>query len=408
MNHLILKLLRRHLSVGQMLGFFLANLLGMSIILGGVQFYQDVQPVFTSGDSFMKPEYLVVAKRVSSLRTLSGKAPSFKEREIAEVEEQPFVKSVGCFVPAQFDVNASLGSAELGFRFSTEMFFEAIPNDYVDVDISQWEYQPGDEVIPIVLPRNYLNLYNFGFAGSRGLPALSEGVVGMVNMNFHLRGSAQSCQMRGRVVDFSDRLNTILVPKSFMDYANAMLSPNQKPVISRLIIEVGNPADERIAQFLQENGYVTESGGGDAGRMTYFLRLIVGIVMGIGLVICALSFYVLLLSIYLLLQKHTEKMDHLLLIGYSPSSVAAPFHGLSLFLNLFVLILSWGVVHVLRLYYLPLLTDVYPMLEVSSMHLVILIGGGLFALVGVLNYWAIRRKVVSIWFMHNSADRPKK
>ena len=54
MNRLVWKLLRQHISVGQLAGFFLANLFGMMIVLLSVQFYRDVLPVFTEGDSFMK------------------------------------------------------------------------------------------------------------------------------------------------------------------------------------------------------------------------------------------------------------------------------------------------------------------------------------------------------------------
>lgn len=51
---MIWKLLRQHISVAQLVGFLLANLCGMVIVLLSVQFYKDVLPVFTQGDSFMK------------------------------------------------------------------------------------------------------------------------------------------------------------------------------------------------------------------------------------------------------------------------------------------------------------------------------------------------------------------
>ena len=51
---MVWKLLRQHLSVSQLTGFFLANLCGMVIVLLSVQFYKDVLPVFTQGDSFLK------------------------------------------------------------------------------------------------------------------------------------------------------------------------------------------------------------------------------------------------------------------------------------------------------------------------------------------------------------------
>ena len=57
-------------------------------------------------------------------------------------------------------------------------------------------------------------------------------------------------------------------------------------------------------------------------RQTWFLKVIIGIVLSVGLLISVLSFYILMLSIYLLLQKNTSKLENLLLIGYSPAKVA--------------------------------------------------------------------------------------
>lgn len=48
------KLLRQHISVAQLAGFFIANLCGMVIVMLGIQFYNDVSPVFTQEDSFIK------------------------------------------------------------------------------------------------------------------------------------------------------------------------------------------------------------------------------------------------------------------------------------------------------------------------------------------------------------------
>ena len=56
---LVWTLLRQHISIGQLLGFFFANLLGMLIVLLSLQFYCDVQPAFSQEDGFMKGDYLV-------------------------------------------------------------------------------------------------------------------------------------------------------------------------------------------------------------------------------------------------------------------------------------------------------------------------------------------------------------
>lgn len=74
---LVWKLLRQHISFPQLAGFFFANLCGMVIVLLSAQFYKDVLPVFTEGDSFMKKDYVIVSKKVSNIGLLCRKKQDF-------------------------------------------------------------------------------------------------------------------------------------------------------------------------------------------------------------------------------------------------------------------------------------------------------------------------------------------
>ena len=82
MNKLVWKLLRQHISIGQLSGFFLANIFGMLIVLLSVQFYKDVLPVFTQGDSFMKKDYIIATKKISTLGSITGQSNTFSKDEI--------------------------------------------------------------------------------------------------------------------------------------------------------------------------------------------------------------------------------------------------------------------------------------------------------------------------------------
>ena len=401
MNRLVWKLLRQHISVGQLAGFFLANLFGMMIVLLSVQFYRDVLPVFTEGDSFMKKDYIIATKKISTLGSFAGKSNTFSKDEIKDLKAQPFTKGVGAFTPSLFKVSAGLGMQEAGIRLSTEMFFESVPDEYVDVSLDKWHFDEDTRIIPIIVPRNYLNLYNFGFAQSRSLPKLSEGLMSLVQMDIMMRGNGRVEQYKGNIVGFSNRLNTILVPQSFMNWANKNFAPDAEAQPARLIIEVSNPADSSIASYFQKKGYETEDGKLDAGKTTYFLRLIVGIVLGVGLFISILSFYILMLSIFLLLQKNTTKLESLLLIGYSPNRVALPYQILTVGLNIIVLILSVGLVCWLRSYYIESIRLLFPQLETGSLWVAVSMGILLFLIVSVINILAVKRKVLTIW-MHKS------
>ena len=395
---LVWKLMRRHISMGQLAGFFFANLCGMVIVLLGIQFYQDVAPVFTEGDSFMKKDYLIVSKKVSTLGSFVGKSSTFSNSDIEEILDQPFTKEVGAFTPSQFKVSAGVGMEQIGLNMSTAMFFESVPDKYVDVNLDEWHFEPGQEVVPIIIPRNYLNLYNFGFAQSRNLPQLSEGVMNLINLEVRISGGGRQNSYKGKIAGFSNRLNTILVPESFMVWANANYSDgksDKEP--SRLIVEVGNPTDDRIARFFKEHGYETEDDKLDAGKTTWFLKVVVGIVLAVGLIISILSFYILMLSIYLLLQKNSTKLENLLLIGYGPNRVALPYQILTIVLNACVLVLAIGVVLYVRTLYMNVVVQMFPSLGEGNVWLMMLIGILLFLGVSFFNVIAVKKKVASIW-----------
>ena len=130
---------------------------------------------------------------------------------------------------------------------------------------------------------------------------------------------------------------------------------------------------------------------------TYFLRLITGIVMGIGLFISILSFYILMLSIFLLLQKNTVKLENLLLIGYTPKQIAFPYNILTVSLNLLVLTLSVGGVTWLRSYYTEIISTLFPQIETGTLLPCWIVGCALFLAVSLLNIILIHRKIASIW-----------
>ena len=395
---LVWKLMRRHISMSQLAGFFFANLCGMVIVLLGIQFYQDVAPVFTEGDSFMKKDYLIVSKKVSTLGSFVGKSSTFSNSDIEEILDQPFTKEVGAFTPSQFKVSAGVGMEQIGLNMSTAMFFESVPDKYVDVNLDEWHFEPGQEVVPIIIPRNYLNLYNFGFAQSRSLPQLSEGVMNLINLEVRISGGGRQNSYKGKIAGFSNRLNTILVPESFMVWANANYSDGKSgKEPSRLIVEVGNPTDDRIARFFKEHGYETEDDKLDAGKTTWFLKLVVGIVLAVGLIISILSFYILMLSIYLLLQKNSTKLENLLLIGYGPNRVALPYQILTIGLNACVLVLAIGVVLYVRTLYMDVVVQMFPSLGEGNVWLMMLIGILLFLGVSFFNVIAVKKKVASIW-----------
>ena len=163
------------------------------------------------------------------------------------------------------------------------------------------------------------------------------------------------------------------------------------------MITTADLSGESITQFLEDNGYEAEDDRLNTEKTTFFLRLMITVVMAIGLVISLLSFYILMLSIYLLVQKNADKLQNLLLIGYRPSQVARPYQLLTIGLNVVVLLLALVVVALVRSHYMRIVEVLFATTSRSSLLPAILLGLLLLVVVTLLNMAVIRRKIVRIW-----------
>ena len=114
---------------------------------------------------------------------------------------------------------------------------------------------------------------------------------------------------------------------------------------------------------------------------------------GVGLVFSAMSFYILMLSIFLLLQKNSGKMENLLLLGICPSRVARPYQLLTLGLNLGVLCVALLAVWLVRLCYLPSLAALQEDYRPAGLGLTFCAALRLRCCFSLFNGAAIRRKI---------------
>lgn len=388
---LIWKLLRKHISLFELMIFFVVNLIGMTVIIGGVQLYSDVRPVVSGEARLIGSDYLVVTRPVERMGS-GGKR--FSAEDIEEFRAQEFITDVGAFSSSQYEVYGSILFG--GRKLSTMLFFESVPDNFIDIRTPDWGYSEGDVMIPIILPRNYLNLYNFGFSSTQQLPQITEDVIRRVELGISLRGNGLIDSYTGRVVGFSDRINTILVPEQFMSWANLRYGDGANEGAARLIIEVDNPADPELNSYIEAKGYEIENKPAESSKAMYVLKVCVVIIVCIGVVFSLLSLIILTLSIYLLLQKNISKLENLVLIGYTPARVALPYNLLTLALNLSIWVISSVVVVVAQRLYIGYLSQMAGC-ELSASPIVAICVGALFTvLVIVFNFFIINRKIREI------------
>lgn len=340
-HNILSRLLRRNLSRGQLALYLLAAFLGLSIVMCAWQIYRNVASQHFQG------QYLTLSHRTSALKGLLAANQGFSVKEIKALQRQPWVRKVGVFEASQFDVALTARVGDRGF--STALFFEAVPDEFLDIIPQEWHFDPEHPQVPIVLPREYLALYNYGFAPARGLPQVTPAVIQQLPLRVLLSGpDAHQMWLPAHVAGFSSRLNTIAVPGDFLRWANNKFAgADASSSASRLIVEVSRPGDPAIDAYLRNHNL--ELSGGDAhNQFASTLRWTIGIMIGVGGVILSLALVILTLSIFLLIQKTRSKLRDLRALGYSVWQLASRYFGVIALLNLICYLASAALLLILQ------------------------------------------------------------
>ncbi len=298
----------------QIYGAALGAFLGLFLVLTAFQFYHDLQTLLGGSDA---DQYVIINKKVSLYNTL-GASPSFSEEEIDTLGQQSFIQEVGIFNSNQYKVAAS--SPSLGFY--TELFFESVPDEFIDINTGRFQWEEGQGEIPIIMSRQYLALYNFGFAPSQGLPQFTPNTIGRLSVDIIVRGRGGRRTFQGRIVGFSDRINSIIVPASFLEWSNQRFGSTAKSEPSRVILKTDNPYAPELQSFLSGNNYEISSGNMIGGQLPNLLRGIITAIAVIGLIIVLLSILVLVLNFQLIISQSKEDIRLLLQLGYKNKQVS--------------------------------------------------------------------------------------
>lgn len=319
------KIFTRMIKPWQIILLVLGSFLGLLIFWVAVQFYYDVSGALNKNKEIFGGQFLVLNKSVSVLHTLGVPSSGFSQEDVTALKEVDGVKSVGGFTANSFSamVGANLGHQGVGFK--TQLFFEAVPNEFIDLKPSGWHWTEEDEEVPIVLPADYLALYNFGFAPGQDLPQISEDLARLTVFDMDISGNGQSKKLKGRIAGFSDRLNTILVPQSFIDYGNKVFGSGEQKNPSRIIIKTDDVT--ALESLMNKKGYETNREKMESGKQQKIAKNVMLVAMALGLLIVLLSLGTFLQFSDLLIARSDYEIKSLNYLGYTHGKIAQLLFG---------------------------------------------------------------------------------
>lgn len=266
--------------------------------------------------------FLTISKRVSKERSGRPERTVFSSSEIEELKKVAGVEDVGVLLSNDFPLAASLGTNS-GMDFYTLMFLEAAPDNFLDKKPDNWQWQPGNIQVPLILSSEFLNLYNYGFALSQGLPQLSEETISQLPFQLIVGTPPRVQTYTGRIVGFSDRITSILVPESFIKYANEQYGTGGSKPPSRLVVKVKDPSATAFNDYLKTHDYATNAEQLRLNKLRSVVNVVAAATGVLAILLMGVSVLVFLLFIELTVARARDSIRLLLELGYSPKKLTA-------------------------------------------------------------------------------------
>ena len=302
---------------------FIMAFVGLSValllILSAIQIqanYNDLLQGKTNQDS--TANFLVINKVVNN-NTLN--ATTLSDETLKDLQQQPFIESVGNISPGRF--KASIESLIPAFPFYTDIAFESVGDDFIDVNSKDWQWNEDADFIPMIIPNMFLDIYNFQFSVSQGYPQITPDALKMLSFKVNLYNSYGVAQSyRGRIVGFSDRISSVLVPQSFMNWANQKLGNQQSSKPSRVVIRTKDPGNPALVNYLQQKGLTTDADKTRFSKYRKIVEVVVNVSWVTGAIMLLFALLVFTLFIQLTIASCKDEIQLLITLGASPKQLS--------------------------------------------------------------------------------------
>ncbi len=265
-----------------------------------------------------KTQYLVITKRINEAMMADINKSSFTINEIENIKKSNYFDSVQGVKTSLFKVNLTVPMNTL--PLSTDMFFESVPDAYLDVKPKDWDWQPGDISIKAIAPRFFVDMYNYGFAVGQQLPQLSDTTIHKIPFDFNITNKDETAKVKfdGGIGALSNRFFGILVPESFMDWANKNYGfmPFKNP--TSVVVKAKDPVNEKLHQFLKENGWKSDYGLSKYSNYAFYIKVTEKASTILGLLFLGFALLVLIMHIQLTITNAKEEIYLLKTLGTSP------------------------------------------------------------------------------------------
>lgn len=290
--------------------------IGVLLLLCSIQMFINIQQLLKEG-SIRKNgfDFISITKSITNETMGQPEKNLFSQAELDELKAQSFIDGVSPLLPNDFRVKLSAGSV---LAFNTDMFLETLDNDFIDTLPPSFTWLEGQPNIPIILSSDFFEIYNV-FAPGQGLPQVSRETAMGIPVQITCEGNGLSETFTGKIVAFSDRVNSVLVPKNFLLWSNKAFGKGSNVEASRVFIKTKDANNTDLLKFVDGKNYKLNKDKTLLGRNKMVIQ---GIFSGLGifgLLVVMLALMLFSFYLQLVIARSKDSLQLLLTLGYSPS-----------------------------------------------------------------------------------------
>jgi hypothetical protein len=315
-NSLLKKIINT--SVGKT-NFWLATVglfVSLLLILVAIQLKEDYKQL--KGN---KTQYVVISKNITNEMMGNITKSSFTTAEIETLRKTNFFDSLQGIKTSLFKVKLDIPMNTI--PLNTDMYFESVPDAYLDVLPADWGWKPGQAYLKGIAPRFLLDMYNYGFAVGQQLPQLSEATIGTIPLNFTIsnKDGSQQIVFKGNIGALSSRFMSILVPESFMNWANEQFGFIEAKPATRVVAKAKDPTSAEMNKYLKNLGMKTDYGESRYSNYGFYVTVMEKAAKINGLIYFGFALLVLMMFIQLTIINAKQEIHLLTTLGTSPKQL---------------------------------------------------------------------------------------
>jgi len=318
LNQLLKKLIRNHSGIIRMVTSRIGLSIAVFLLLAAIQIQSNYHFLLNNPNNKDSiADFLVINKMVDNINLGNTK---LDQKLIDEIAKQPFTESVGVLTPSRF--KASIQSISDRFPFYTDISFESVPQNFIDVKNDEFTWNPNAAYVPVIVPNMFLDIYNFQFSISQNLPQLTPSIIKMIVFKLTVYGKNGPISFNAKIVGLSDRIASMLVPAEFIKWGNNYANTDTNNEISRLVLKTNDPSNPAITNFLKKNNLSTNT---EKLRFSKYRKVIDTVVTIAGLtggLMLLFALIIFTLFIQLTIANCKEEIILLITLGAAPKQLS--------------------------------------------------------------------------------------